>query len=272
MLTDDAGLQPRNREGDARAGPGARRESSRGGLRTRVVSLPAATARRAVIARQLDEAGLEWSFFDAHTDTVPELPVDLAQHLRTIGRHMTASEFGCFSSHWALLGAHAAAADDEVLLVMEDDAVIDPLFFVDTAEVVRLANRYGMIRFNGQLAAPSDDVEILGRRRVVRFKARVYGTLAYAVNARTARRLTARIASISRPIDVAYDRFWHHGVGIYCVYPFPAIESYKQSQIDGRGIEKLPLADFVRWKLYNLFEKARRKGSNLFGAWPRPTQ
>jgi glycosyl transferase family 25 len=231
-----------------------------------------ATDRRESVRRQLDGVGLDWAFFDAHTGAAPELPIDVKQHARTTGRQMKAGEFGCFSSHWTLLRAHAAEPDDRVLLVLEDDVIIDPLFFSDAAELVRLANRYGFIRFNGHLAVPSDDVEILGRRRVVRYKARIFGTLAYAVNARTARVLTSRIRSISRPIDIAYDRFWHHGVGIYCVYPFPTIESYSSSQIEGRTREVRPAGEFLLWKTYNQVEKVRRMAANLLGSWPKRTQ
>lgn len=234
-------------------------------LFSKVVSLVGATERRRRIADQLDATGLAWSFFDAHTSIAPGLTIETTKLVRINGRPMQAGEFGCYSSHWSLLQAHANGPPGEVMLVFEDDAIIDPLFFSDQAELIRLGNKYGLLRLGGHLTAPSAEMEILGRRRIVRFKKRIHGTLGYLVSVDAAKKLLPHLSPIRRPIDVEYDRFWAHGVGIFSVYPFPALESYKESQVGARELRPLPMRDLVMWKALNAIDKARRAKANIFG-------
>ena len=233
-------------------------------LITSVVSLQTAAERRQNISSQLDPTGLDWSFFDAETSVNPNLTVHTDKLLRINGRPLMGGEFGCYSSHWSLWKAHSERPAGDVLLVFEDDAIIDPFFFGDIANLIRLGNKYGVLRLGGHLTAPSEEVEILGRRRIVRFKKRIHGTLSYLIDVPSAKMLAAKFTDVYRPIDVEYDRFWAHGRDIYCVYPFPAIESYKESQLGERANPPLPRREFLMWKALNALEKLRRYRANLF--------
>jgi glycosyl transferase family 25 len=233
-----------------------------------VISLPEAVERRDTIKSQLNRTPLEWNFFDAHASMASELKVASAKLARINGRPLSPGELGCYSSHWSLLAMHAKALPGDVMLVFEDDAIIDPYFFSDPEELIRLGNKYGMLRLSTHLAAPSEEVEILGRRRIVRFKRRVFSGLAYLVSVDVAKVLSEKLSTIHRPIDVEYDRFWAHGTPIFCVYPFAAIESYRDSHLGQREFTKLSPREWFLWKSLNLTEKLRRGWANVWRRAP----
>lgn len=213
--------------------------------------------------QQLSRLSIPWSFFDAHELPSPSLNLCSGRWIRTNGRMLTAAELGCYSSHYSLLATHAARPDEEVLIVLEDDALVDCDYLGDQTEVLRLVKQYGYIRLNAQMAAPPEEVEILGRRRLVRFKKKVHGTAGYAVTARTARIFVEHLCNVLRPIDVEMDRFWDHKIPILCFYQFVVIERSAQTQIADRSRAKLSTSDFLVWKMCNQIEKLRCLFMNL---------
>ena len=222
-----------------------------------VISLVSALRRRKNMQEQLRDLALNWSFFDAHTSASPDLLLHARSWRRLNGRTLNAEELGCYSSHYTLLVEHGRKPDNDILIVLEDDAILDTEYFNDLDALRSLMRDFGYVRLNAQLAAPSVEVRILGRRRLVRFLRKVHGSAGYMIDAHTARSLSKHLVELRRPIDIEMDRFWSHGVKIFCLYPFVLIESSASTQIGSRNYERLNLLDHLIWKCNNQFEKFR---------------
>jgi len=230
----------------------------------KIVSLAGAEARRRQMQAQLSSLPIPWAFFDAHTAPSPPLVLHEETWRRINGRPLETSEIGCYSSHFTLLCEHAAKPDSDILIVLEDDAILDPDFFHDVEAVSAIVREFGYIRLNAQIAAPSAEVKILGRRRIVRFLKKVHGTAGYMIDAKTARRFAAHLKDMYRPIDVEMDRFWVHGIPIYCLYQFAVMERSAYTQIGTRAFERGALGDRLFWKALNQLEKLRCALKNLW--------
>jgi len=227
-----------------------------------VISMPDAHVRRESMRSQLDCTGLDWRFFDAHTTLIDGLSLERKCWPRVNGRELKNSEIGCYASHYDVMQNFANDNTVDVAMVFEDDAVIDIEYISNVAEILSLARRYGYIKFNTSLIAPSSLVYIQGRRRLLRFRKSVYGGLAYVIDKKTARRFVDHLRKVRRPVDMELDRFWAHGVPILCLYQPVAIESSKPTQIGDRSFT-VKGWNRVVWKFNNQIEKLRCLFSNL---------
>lgn len=227
------------------------------GVLVSVISMANAQSRRSQMAEQLNQTGLSWEFFDARTDADPRLRLQTTKWRRINGRTLNRAEIGCYSSHFALLAEHAERPAGNVLIVLEDDALLDTDFLSDQATLMGLAQEFGYVRLNAQYLAPSKPLKDIGRRRIVEFKRKVHGTLGYLIDTVTAKRFCDSLRDLVRPIDIEMDRSWAHGIPIRCIHQYVAIERTAASQIGGRDFERLGFNDFVGWKFFNQIEKIR---------------
>ncbi len=247
-------------------------------ITARVISMATAVERRQRMSEQLDSLPIAWEFFDAHTGPAPELVLHEKSWQRINGRMLNAAEIGCYSSHYTLWREHAKAPVDDIMMVFEDDGLLDTDYLADLGPLREIVGRYGFVRFHCHLIAPAQTLLAQGRRRVLRFKRPVHGTLAYCLDGRTARRLTERLRPLYRPVDVEMDRYWQHGIPITCLYPFVALERAAPTQIGERGFQRGSAVDHVHWKVRNQVEKLRRWNVELRyrmpwakAAWERPS-
>lgn len=222
-----------------------------------IISMSGAAERRARMREQMTAVPAPWRFVDAHTAPDPELTLHERSWPRINGRVLNKAEVGCYSSHYSLWREHAQAADDDLLLVLEDDAILDTDYLADLGPLREVAARFGYVRFHCHMIAPAQTLFYQDRRRVIRFKRRVHGTLAYCIDARTARIFADRLRDLRRPVDVEMDRYWEHGVPIFCLYPFVAIERAAPTQIEGRVVDPGSTLDHLLWKINNQVDKLR---------------
>ena len=229
----------------------------------RIISMRDSGPRRERMAEQLQPLPFAWDFFDAHTSPVSELVVHEDRWQRINGRMLNAAEVGCYSSHYTLWREHADSSTEGILMVLEDDAILDTTYLAEPALLQDLVQAYGYVRFHCHLIAPARTLHYQDRRRVLRFRRPVHGTLAYCLDRRTARRLVDRLQHVYRPVDVEMDRYWVHGVPINCLYPFVAIERAAPTQIGSRSFRRGNLVDHLHWKTRNQMEKAGRWTAEL---------
>lgn len=217
------------------------------------------------MAAQLNAVpGLDWAFFDALTALPPFLSHDAVAARRVLARDLTAGELGCFASHAALWREHAAARDDAVMVVLEDDVMIDPQFFARlTAFAARLPNA-GLVRLYAKAPAPARIVGFVDGRHVVRYRGGAYGTQAYLLRPSAARAL-AGIARVVRPVDDAMDRFWEHKVPSLGVHPFPVLEIGFASTIEAarRTLPRAGTPGWLAWKRARVADSLARRFANL---------
>lgn len=228
----------------------------------RVISL-AGSPRRHAMAAQLDAIpGLDWAFFDACQACPDWLDRDPATIRRVIRRDMTPGEIGCFASHvslWRWLGDQPAGT---ALIVLEDDLVIDPLFFAEIA--ANMAGAPDYLRFYAKAPASAVVTGRLAGRHLVRYRGIAFGTQAYLLRQAAAARLAASITRIVRPIDDEMDRFWHHRVANMGLFPFPVMELALASSIEGarRGLPPATWRD-TGFQRRRIVEGLRRRAANL---------
>ena len=228
----------------------------------KVISLPSSGLRRQQMSLQLDEIGIPWQFFDALDSLSSCLIAHAGSWPIMNGRMLRESELGCYASHYELLMMHSKADEDDILIVLEDDAILDTTYFKAVDDIINLTRQFGYVKFNGQLIAQSSEVYIQGRRRVVRFHNKVHGSLAYAIDRRTAIRFCKHLKNVFRPIDIEMDRFWAHGIPVLCLYQPVAIERSAPTGIVGREFT-VSGRTWLLWKINNQIEKIRCFSANL---------
>jgi glycosyl transferase family 25 len=226
----------------------------------RIISLPGSDERRRAMARQMEQIGADWQFFDARRDAPEGLSYrpQMARWMR--GRELTPGELGCFASHVAIWRGLLETPGLDGLCVFEDDLLIDPTFFGRMAEFVRECP-LGYVRFYGKLPVPTTRIcDTIGRRQIVYFERPVYGTQAYWITRPMAERFLASISEVVRPIDDEMDRCWAHGVPSAGVFPYPVIEVDFGSTIEGarRSLPALSPGDALHRQYHRAIEKVRR--------------
>lgn len=233
-------------------------------LAIRCVSI-AGSPRRARMAEQLDAAGLDWSFFDARTTAPEGLRYDPARAVRRHGRELTPGELGCFASHHALWREVADDDGPDMLLVLEDDLIVNPVFFQQMGTVAEAARPYGYLRLYAKVPAGARLEAPFLDRHVARFSGRAYGTQAYFLTREAARRLLRSVKEVVRPVDDEMDRYWVNGLPICAVFPFPVMEVAYGSTIEGqrRVLPPLPRGQRLRWQMSKTVEKVRRHMADL---------
>ena len=196
-----------------------------------VISLRAATTRRANVRRQLDAIGLPFEFFDAVEGDGSLAHIhhfDGREFLLNTGRVATAKEIARYASHVAAW--RQCADDNEAILLLEDDVRLGLAFPDGVRAVAKAVNRYGFVRVSMPPASSSYSVERL-RSFDLRYCRRVPpGALGYAISPAAADRLAnaaAIVAALAKrsaaiveePIDSFVRRFWRHRQPIYALHP-----------------------------------------------------
>ena len=210
--------------------------------------------------RQLAPLGLNWSFLDAHRHAPPDLPVG-----QMIDRELTQGELGCFGSHYAAWQWFLGQSEADFLVVLEDDTVIDPDFFLDIDGWARELGPVDMVRLYGHQSRRWSRVARIRNKRLVRYLEAPTGTQAYILTRRGAARLVRAIKRIDRPIDDELNRFWVHGVLPLALFPYPVIECCGPSSavMGDRRVGRMTAATALRYRAHRLGEDLRRIACNI---------
>jgi len=232
----------------------------------RVISLTESGDRRARMAEQLEASGLTWGFFDAWRNPPAGLPYHPGRARIARGRVLTPGELGCFASHWALWRDFLANHDEDLLLALEDDLLLDPVFFRQLEGAALAMAGIDYLRLYAKVPAGIRKEGPFLQRHVARFAGKAYGTQAYLLTRRGAARFRGSIRRVERPIDDEMDRFWAHGLPIRAVFPFPVMEVQYGSTIEDarRALEPLSPVEHARSFLSRGLEKARRLSAATF--------
>ncbi|MCC5977336.1 MAG: glycosyltransferase family 25 protein [Salinarimonas sp.] len=210
--------------------------------------------------RQLDPLGANWSFFDAWRHAPPGLPVG-----RMIDRELTQGELGCFSSHYVAWQWFVEQSEADQLVILEDDTVLDPDFFLAIDEWTHALEQVDMVRLYGQKFRRWSRLRRIRNKRLVRYFEAPTGTQAYILTRRGAMRLLRSIKRIERPIDDELNRFWAHGVLPMALFPYPVIECCGPSSAtmgDRRRGQMTP-GVALQYHAHRLAEDLRRLACNI---------
>lgn len=233
-------------------------QDARVGIDVSVISLSSAEGRRRTTSAMLGGSGLNWSYFDAHTELgCGELAYDGENARLRFGRGLTRQEIAVFSSHYGVWKEFIARGASEYLLVMEDDLILDTGFPV--GEFTSFCANAGMdyVRLFGKHYAPAVRLGFFYDRSLLRYRSSPAGTQAYLLSVTGARQLLHHCRNIDATIDLAMDRFWQTKLPLYSVFPYPVIERFVPTSIPiaAEGEMALSGVERLRWDLHRAARK-----------------
>ncbi len=228
-----------------------------------VISLATAEARRQRFTERARSARVPWEFFDGYTSLHPALSYEPEAALVGGGRALTSSELGCYSSHYAtwlqLLSDPAA----DRYIILEDDTI--PNWTLMERIVKSAPEEIGadLLRFYFTRIPPVREVKrgFLGASyAIVELLDIAWGAVGYMINKRAAEKLVRHLQTVLRPVDIAMEAAWLHGVPNYAVFPFPVMEEGESSTIsdDRYAAAPKPLPLKLRRAVARLAEGGRK--------------
>ena len=234
-----------------------------------VVSLSRETERRAAMQRELAE--FEFEFVEAvdendltEANYRHRLHADWWRRMR--GRELSASEIGCFLSHYALW-ERIVAARIPCAIILEDDARLEDGFSVIVEEILKAETRWDFVSLSPKRRYSVDRVlSVLdGSRSLVRFRRRFGGLVGYLIRREAAETLIHYCWGIRAPIDWLHAEWWHNGLRLYAVDPAIVRGAGLPSTIKTRTKAKRTALEHIAASFYRLSDRlhllvARRRG------------
>jgi len=208
-----------------------------------VISLPDAEARRERAARQLEELGLAFEFFDAmRGDQVMADGYfdrcDEEEWLLNTGHPMSPGEVGCFASHRSMW--QKCVDLDEPIMIMEDDFQLLPGFAEAVQQVADNILEFGFIRLQTETRARKQRVARRGDYTLWRYTKVPHSCMCNSITPRVAQSLVEQTRVIYEPVDVFIKKFWVHGQPIFGLTPYTVTESTLSQQTYILHREKVP--------------------------------
>jgi glycosyl transferase family 25 len=237
-----------------------------------VINLDRSPDRLARMSERLDRLALAWTripAMDGKEFGPPPWPNhDLRGFDRRLGKPPNPNEVGCYLSHVAALKA-AAASEDAVSLILEDDAEFSEDFREILDDVMARRAEWDVVTFAGlHRALPRPNAQLRNGRRLVTFLAPQRSAAAYLVTRDAARKYLAHILPMRVPFDQEFDKGWRYGIRFRGVVPHPVVSDPRASTIGHGRIKK-------RWYrrgsvlLYRIGNELRRAHHHLVAdrAW-----
>ena len=189
-----------------------------------VINMPRSTERRARISKHLDELGLAVEFVDA-VDGGTFSPEDCRRlsdpekSRELLGRELAPAEIACSLSH-RMLYQRQIDEGHEAVIILEDDAVIDPVFFEIMDLRSALPRDWELVLFHrGDTRVSVWGSHPLGRWRLVKFASLAYITVAYMLRQSGAQKLLAYNDPVVVPADFLTGGALRTGVHLYGIDP-----------------------------------------------------
>jgi glycosyl transferase, family 25 len=209
-----------------------------------VISLLSASQRRLAFDTDNSRFQSAWTFFDAHESLHPDLDYEEDRAIIAKGRPLTRGELGCYSSHYDLWTRLAGDSDADQYIILEDDVIVDwsylKLLMAERHEDA--GNDYIRLYYKKPVKQRFLQKDFLARSTwLVELLGYAFGTQAYVLTKKGARRFLGQLRSVSRPIDDAMDRSWAHGIPNRAVFPFPVIEQTVESNIGAVRFERFEI-------------------------------
>ncbi|WP_228156812.1 glycosyltransferase family 25 protein [Fuscovulum blasticum] len=205
-----------------------------------VISLTRATERRARIAAEFAQAGLDYTLFDGIDGRAEEARLlaqtDLPGWHRFMGGPISAGHMGCYASHVALW-AQIGAGPDPVVLICEDDVTFDPDFPQALQAALDMADGWDICRFARLRAKGALTQRRQGKWRLNAYWGRFTGNACYLIKRDLAARLAREFWPIRRAHDHELNRFFAHDFRLMGLEPFTARpEDRGESYITGTAM------------------------------------
>ncbi|MFP2770808.1 glycosyltransferase family 25 protein [Oceanisphaera sp. KMM 10153] len=226
-----------------------------------VISLEKCLERRDYIAAQLQQQGIDFSFFNAVNGSDKSNPLlKRYNHTKrkwlTSGKEATDGEIGCYASHYSLW--QKCADINQPLVVVEDDAKICP----NAAQTLKLAaekiEKYGFLRLECVIRGETITMEESEDYRISRMSDNFGGLRAYAIAPWAAQKLLRGSQSWSLPVDNYIGAPYFHGMESYHLHPDFAEDTRPfETTIQFYDKEQVPFYRKPSRELYSAYRKLR---------------
>lgn len=191
-----------------------------------VISLPEAYDRRKRIAAVMEEAGLNYQFFDAvdgrDFDVINHPLYDAAKRLRYFGKHLKGGEIGCTLSHKNIY-QHMVDNNIGRALIFEDDVILRPDFTRVLEKILASTIDYDAVRFLGspklERLKMRNVYKIDGIYNLVRHSGMPGGAHATLMTKGGAEKILKCLTRTPYPIDALLGRSWLTGLNWFTVRP-----------------------------------------------------
>ena len=189
-----------------------------------VISLKRSPERRRYIEKQLDDLNIKFEFFDA-VDGRAEPPHPLFENYNyakrlwlTSGRMPSKGELGVYGSHYLLWLKSIEL--NEPIIIFEDDAAIEPIFFDYIPLVEEKINRYGFLRLESKNDKGDTILKESGENYRISFLTDNFGGLrCYAISPIAAKKLVKNSESWCMPVDNYVGSLYLHDMPSYIFSP-----------------------------------------------------
>jgi glycosyl transferase family 25 len=229
----------------------------------RVINLDKSVDRRQAFMQMAGGTKLDWAFFPAHTGTTEPLRYDDRVAARRWGRPLSASEIGCYASHFKLW-EWLANSDCDQAIIFEDDVIVD-WAIIEQLAVNRFSD-YGVNLLRLHTLYPFHFRIVKYRlfspqNHLVRVVGLVFGTVAYLLTKVAARTLVSNYSIVAAPVDWVLARYWEHRIAGYCMFPFPVIERHSPSTIgdERHAVSQSAVYDRIArigWRIHDRAQRA----------------
>jgi glycosyl transferase family 25 len=219
-----------------------------------VISLKRSEARRAVIAKSLENLNLAYEFFDGvdgyllDMKTLPDY--DSVKRCLFSGRDMTQGEIGCTLSHRGVF-QRMVDRDIPMALVLEDDALLAADLPQVLQAIAELPAGWDMVRFlsrpkvykNSRAVKP-----LTGAYELTRVFSTPGGAYGYVLTKHAAARLIEFMTRNWQPNDLLLGQTWRTGLNVYAVRPSPVTHDGDVASTigDARFIKKTALRGWMK--------------------------
>lgn len=241
-----------------------------------IINLPTSTDRKKNISEQLSSMNLEYHLFPAvngKTDNHPLLSHyddGLSQKFRS--KSLTQGQLGCYASHYLLW--EKCVKLNEPIIVIEDDALIYPVPFLDFIQKASgLPQKYNCIRLfsNKRKTFNHDEEYKLSETSIHKFSKGHMSTTGYYLTPKAAQKFIEHSKSWYLAVDIFMDRFWVNGVDVYGTIPACLTNDPKFDSDIGYGAkqsrslkcklsrERFNLAELFRREYHNACYRIRMK-------------
>lgn len=215
-----------------------------------VITLNPQSERTLKLLANLRDAGINAEIFNG-VDGRQGMPAlqgeEILARNETLWRHqceMTASEVGCYLSHYRLIRA-AYQQGCARICIFEDDVELEPGFARIYQELVTLPDEFEMIRLMALKVRKRKVVRTFsdGVHQLVRPERGMLGTQGYLISRRGMEKFLSHACRIFEAIDKVYDHFYEYDLRVFGVEPHIILEMAQPSSVvkSNRARASVPL-------------------------------
>lgn len=237
-------------------------------MKTIVISLLRSAERRRQIKKQLDDANIEFEFFDAIDASMPNFKYSERrapeQTKLRFGYQLLESEIACFASHFCVW--EKCVSLNEPVWVFEDNCDLTSFLSKNRPLFKQLVNKYHFIKLFSMFKKDYSPIEkVNSSSEIVYYHERTCGIQGYLITPYAAKQFIKNAQQFIEPVDNYMEKPWRHGISTYSFKPDLVVRAKIKSTIGSnrKMKNKLPIWRKSIVETFRAYEELRYKIANL---------